>query len=724
MISSNRIIRKGERPLEGQRTNPYAFLRLGRITHVDNETNIVSITWLDSVGGSAQVPITSPMATKRSFMGGMPERNALVICGFTKQTQTSGRAQILTYLTDGYRDSLRFFLDRGNYDDRQNKVVEGDPTNELIDEYITSTVGHENTRSKRRKLYAGELEIQSADGSEINISEDLQLMNSNLNEITLRSADQNIIHNALNHTIISGGAKIINGLVTRNLKNDYTSIKQTDNMADESLVPFQTYITLGNGKRLFVVTADNLDFDNTDTTLTNQNGGGAFTELRTEVRELASGELNVTEEIAETDLDDFSTKPFITHVMGTLVGNDPTNRSQYGQVLRPRIFRSADATKADVGNDAVGNELYLRRTLATAYELSFNNYGEISHEFPNVRFQNQTKIAIDKQGHAFINLSASTTDHPLGAGRSLEFNSDGSIKMVVGMNTTKNESIDLYTMGGVSQKFGQNIDKHSLDLETDGAVYITVKGTDEDGFGMVTNVTGNVTETIAGNKTLDINGTYTIIANGTIDERIRGTKIESYINDKYITYGGDLIETIINKIESNVGSSHIVNISGDPLNSEAIANKINIVSGASEETILIGDKRLSITTGDYEENLTAGDKKVSISVGNYEVNVTSGDITVQTSLGSVTISGSSDVTVTGLNITNEASTTNTVKAGALVLIDGPVINFGEGATQPIVKGFELLSWLASHTHIHPMGPTGPAIIPPSAGILSTQSFVK
>jgi len=149
-----------------------------------------------------------------------------------------------------------------------------------------------------------------------------------------------------------------------------------------------------------------------------------------------------------------------------------------------------------------------------------------------------------------------------------------------------------------------------------------------------------------------------------------------------------------------------------------------ISTGDKELTIGLGSKRITIDSGSIEESISTGDKKINVSVGNYQLEIGTGDITVKTSVGSVTISGSSDVNISGLTVTNEASTQNLVKAGGVVLIDSPLIQLGNGATQPVPKGFELLSYLASHTHIHPMGPTGPPIITPPIGMLSTATFVK
>jgi len=717
----NRKIRPKEKPFYGQMVDQYKFLKVGKITRVDNEKGFVSLIWLDDVGGKAEVPIASPYASPRSFLGGMPEVGSVAVCGFSKQTQTTGKAQILHYLGGGYESALKFFLDHGNYSDEREFVVEADYTNATIDTLIEEKVNHGITRYKRRKIYPGDIQGESSAGSEIYLSDDLQLINSRLNEIELRAADQRIISNSLNNTIITGGAKITNGLISRNLKSDYTAFKASDNLDDFLL---RRHMILPNGKRYFTITADQKELDFTDTESLNQVGGGAFTEIRTELKELTSGVLNVTEETADTDIDTFS-KPYLTTIMGTNVGNDPTNTSTYGRVLRPQIFANEEDAFPSVGDEVVTGGAFRSRSVATAFELKFNHNGNLGVERTAFGFSNRTKFSIDKQGHTFINLSASTTDHPLGAGRSLEFNADGSLKMVIGANKNNGESMLLNTLGGVRVDLGENINRNSMELTMRGAYKLNILGKDEDNFSYISEINGDVKETIRGNKTLNIDGSYKIVANGVIDEQIRGTKLETYVNDKTVTYGGNYTGNILGKIENNISEAVVENISGDVLFPANLVKATNIISGTQVESIKIGDKKVTLNKGNSEENITIGNKTVNITTGNYALEIGTGAITINTAIGSVKISGSTDVEITGLNVKTEATKQNEVRAGVKAIIDALAIELGEGATQPAVLGYKLLAFLASHTHLDPIsGTTGPASSPPSFDMLSTITKLK
>ena len=72
----------------------------------------------------------------------------------------------------------------------------------------------------------------------------------------------------------------------------------------------------------------------------------------------------------------------------------------------------------------------------------------------------------------------------------------------------------------------------------------------------------------------------------------------------------------------------------------------------------------------------------------------------------------------------------TIKSSTKVVVEAPAIELVENAAQPLVLGNELMSFLnqlvqniMSHTHPHPLGPTGPPVPPPQAptpSLLSTK----
>jgi hypothetical protein len=52
------------------------------------------------------------------------------------------------------------------------------------------------------------------------------------------------------------------------------------------------------------------------------------------------------------------------------------------------------------------------------------------------------------------------------------------------------------------------------------------------------------------------------------------------------------------------------------------------------------------------------------------------------------------------------------------------VNLVDGADTPIVRGGDLVSWLAAHTHVDAMGGTGPPVQPIPPAVLSTDAKVK
>jgi hypothetical protein len=57
-------------------------------------------------------------------------------------------------------------------------------------------------------------------------------------------------------------------------------------------------------------------------------------------------------------------------------------------------------------------------------------------------------------------------------------------------------------------------------------------------------------------------------------------------------------------------------------------------------------------------------------------------------------------------------------------IDGAQVKNGENATASAVKGESLIQYLSTHTHTHPIAPTGPPATPPTSTLLATKVKVE
>jgi len=74
-----------------------------------------------------------------------------------------------------------------------------------------------------------------------------------------------------------------------------------------------------------------------------------------------------------------------------------------------------------------------------------------------------------------------------------------------------------------------------------------------------------------------------------------------------------------------------------------------------------------------------------------------------------------------VNVIAEGSVT--IAAQSVNLSSGGV-SLGSPAVASAVLGEQLLAWLATHTHSHPLGPTGPALVPPTPLLLSKSVKLK
>ena len=595
---------KYEDPNFGQFVDFYKFLQIGRITRVDNEKQAVDIQFQTNINQFTNIPLTNPFSTGRAFIGGMPEVGSYVICGFIKLTNKIGSPVIVSYLDPLYYHALNYIYEGG-------KSEGTDSISSIFDK-----IGYGIRRLKRRKIYPGDLDFESTQGSELLLDDGIILTDSKLNEIRFSAAERTIYTNSINNFLYTNAARILNGLISR--PNS----------------PHITPITMDNGQLLYIATANGKTIDT---------GGQALTEVRTEIREIANAVLDVVESYDDDDFADSTSQGrlLINQVLGTLVGNEKDRADRYGKILRPQIFTNTESNLISIDDMICTPDQYL--TLATAYQLLFRS---------------GTKFDIDKEGHTFVHLAASSVAHPLGAGRSLEFAADGSMKFVIGKSNLGNRSLELDTTGKVSMNFGFDTDTmSSCDWTLDRKLSITVKAPDANGYAKQEEYFGHVYETVHGNKTIDVDGELNIIVKGKIQEDIQGAKVENYVNDKMTNYGGNHQEIITKQKQSKLGEGAVTDIAsqGDTLNiiegdkTENLtlgSKSVTLVAGDSKETLLLGSHSVDLTVGDMSESLLKGDRKAAITLGNHSIDVSSGNITENVSLGdSKETVGSGDKTI-------------------------------------------------------------------------------
>jgi hypothetical protein len=656
------FIQRHEDPSFNQFVDFYKFLQIGRIVRVDNERNKVDIQFGSNPVLSKDIPITNPFFTGRAFIGGMPETGSLVICGFVKLTNKTGMPLIIGYLDNEYFRSMNYVYNNGKTSS-DVKEING----------IHDKVGWNIVRLKKRKQYPGDVGLESTHGSEIFLDDNIMISDSKLNEIILSSADRTIRFNSINNHLYTNAARILNGLIIR------------------PFAPTVDPVIMDNGLPLYIVT-DGPTIDK---------NGRAFTEVRTEVREVANAILDVVESYDSKDFADSTSKGqlLVSQLFGTLVGNEKQQMEKYGKVLRPQIF-TGDKVSVD---DLVckPNEFY---NLASAYQM---------------KFASGTKFDVDKEGHAFVHLAGSSTSHPLGANRSLEFAADGSIRLHIGKNNVGEKSIELNTTGKIVMNCGFDSESmKSCEWNLDRALYINVKAPDKSGFAKYETYAGNAYEHVLGDKTVEVDGSYHLIVKGKIQEDILGVKAENYVNDKMTNYGGNYQEIVVKQKQSKYGKGvktdiakdgdELTIIEGDKKETLTLGNKeVKLVSGDSKETLMLGNKEVSLTngsnketllkgnieesitlgdhkidvktgnitetikSGDSKEAITSGKKSINIKTGDFEVVITSGNITIKTTTGTVNMSSKTQkVTINGMTAVEIISATK-------VTVNAPMVELGK-----------------------------------------------
>ncbi|MDD5649713.1 MAG: hypothetical protein PHF86_04735 [Candidatus Nanoarchaeia archaeon] len=607
----------GENPYRGKKVDRTKFVRLAVVSRVDYETGYVDIVWLDNGNGNTQfIRLPSSHSSLRSCIRGMPEEGSVVICGWSRQTQTWEDPIILGFVDANLKHLLEYRLLR-------NKKT---PDNLKELKTIREKIGYNVTRGKRRKIYPGEIQIESTQGSELYLDDDVYISDSKLNEIEIRSSDKSIRFSSNQIYTSTQASRTWNGMIIREPGD-----------LDFSFQP----VTLPNGQKIQFVTNNGQPI---------YLGGKAFTEHRVELYELSDGIMKANEVNSGYDVD--SLAPYISFVMGTLVGNDKTDTAKYAKVLRPQIFGTPVATEfsLDYLECMPEENSFLASTL-------------------HFRHQSRAQFDIDKEGHLFTFFPASSGRHSLGPGRSWEAGFGGSVKLVIGAEETNNRSLFLDTKGGIRGTIGFDNEGKSSYIVAQKGLHFEVMGPANDGTSYLLKTTGKRVEYSDGNYNLEVTGNYTVTVHGKYKVESLGTREESYINDKNNLYGGSYKKIVIKDKQEQIGYNNVQKITGNierapgvftPALPNETSDEYSLTTGSRVETFINGNRKISILNGNIEENVVLGDIKRSIitkkevgfkdeiKIGDHVTSVTSGNKIEEVRVGSSTESittGDKNVTI-------------------------------------------------------------------------------
>ena len=666
-MAANHIPRRPAGYVKGKEltdTNEPFGLKIGLITRVDELNYKADIKVLTGGGERFEIDLTQAMAGPRSFWGGVPELNSLVILGYRRRHKQLYEAMILGYIPVGNRLGLKF--DPLAYDDPSSI----DPA----DQDLFNQVFGPQVRYKRLKLSPGDVGGMSASGSEFTLTKDVRMINRAGDLFELRDADRTLVAQSIHRVESEAGVFRISGPIRRSglflppdiFRSDGVTLKDapdperyfgrtilkrftTDGATVINAInDTTTYppVTYSNGRRAFYVSSTpGVDFEDIDT------GAGAepFTEWRMEIAHTTDCTQEVREEIDGFQMD---RRPvFIEHVLGTLVGNDTstdTGLQQYGQLLRPKLFDDFEgAKKGTFALEAVPRpptddiEAY---TTAGAYLLRINpppTTGPAGTADDISSFA----VAVSKQGKLFVNIPGSRVERYAGPTKnvSAEVNMDGALKMRLGASTPDGIALYLTLEGGAIFDFRGGASGVGLQFRTHSSVKWETQGSpDTDDVAWEENIqgvkntfcSGDNIQNVAGAKSTTVNGAYGVLADRYSLNAHSGTGIN--------TGGWDFVSS---------GKSQY-----------QYAQQV-------QETIVAGGRLTTILAGGQVETLAAGARSISVLGGAMSTNVAAGAYSVTAGAGAITLAATA-----GAVITTAGAAISTTAVGAITMTAGLAIN--------------------------------------------------
>lgn len=680
--------------------DPYG-IKLGVITRVDELEMICDVKILTGGGNRHEIDLTQGMAGPRSFWGGIPEVDSLVIIGFRRKHKQLYEAMILGYLPTGHRRALYF-----------DPVSPVDPS-EIgpEDAYLYSKIFNPQKRFKRLKMRPGDVGGMSSSGAEFVLSKSAKFCNRGGDLFELRDEDRTAVSQALHRVESEAGVFRLSGPARRSgtylppdIFSDGNTLKTEDDryFGQEVLNRYtdgtgDTYnffnnittyppVVFSNGRRGFYpATQPGVNFESID---------GAGSEVYTEDRLEMIHTTDLVQEVRE-EIDGFQMdrRPiYIERVLGTLVGNDTSTNDgirKYGQLLRPKIFEDFQATT----KGAFVTEAIARSPLDDVE--SYTTAGAYLFRItppPNPAGKNDTTsafaVAVSKQGKLFVNIPGSRVEkYNTGTKNvSAEVNMDGALKMRLGAAKPDNIALHLTLEGGAIFDFRGGADGVGLRFRTHSSYIIEAQGVqDNNNVAYSENLQGNreafssgdSTENVAGAKATTVNGGYSILSdrfsvNAQSGLGLNAGQLDVLVSGKtQYQYALQVLETIV-----------------------AGGRVSTILAGGVIETIALGAKTTSVLGGAMAINVPAGAYSVTVGSGAISMSTASGAISLAAAAGAVSMTAGLALSLTaGAAMTLTASTSVTVTAPQM-LVGSPAASLGvsRGApTQP--PGTPSLDWI-------------------------------
>jgi hypothetical protein len=673
-----------------------AGIKVGVVTRVDEVNLKADLKIITGGGDRFEIDLTQGMAGPRSFFGGVPEVNSIVIVGYRRIHKQLYDAVILGYLPTGNRSGLRF-----------DPFSVTDPSEISSDEVelYKSTFGT-TQRYKRLNLRPGDVGGMSAAGSELVLSKDVRMVNRAGDLLELRDVDRTFITQTIHRVESDAGLKRVSGPIRRGaafLPPDITgsdgailktpsdsyygrdelqaagpgvgsgteakfassSGRLLDLFNNTSEFPPVTY---SNGRRVhYPPTSPGVSIEGVDSI------ADAFVEDRIEISHTSDLSQEVIEEIDGFSMD--RRPPYIERVLGTVVGNDMTStrgQRQYAKILKPRLF--PDFLTRAPGKFSL-EEIDRQPTLPDFESVTVAGAMLFRMRPPRSVGESAFVAAVSKQGKLFLNIPASVQeDYPSGSKKvSAEANLEGALKMFIGANAPDRISVHATLEGGLHADIGRDAQGNAITMRFHSATKVQYEGNpNEDNLATSIEVRGVKQSSISGAENKVIEGSKQTIVSGAIKQQ--ADRINQNATSGFSGNYGELNQMVSGKSQYRYALQVLEDI--------ALGGKIStILAGGLTQTVLAGAITYSALAGAISFNAPAGAFSVTVGAGALSMTTGAGAVTLSTGAGAMSLTAGAGA----MSLTSGLAMNLT--AGLAISLLAPQILFGgPAAVLGVVRG--------------------------------------
>lgn len=675
------------------RADEFYLTKVGLITRVD-EVNLKADIKILSGGERFEIDLTQAMAGPRSFWGGIPEKNSIVILGYRRIHKSLFETVILGYLPVGHKSGARF--DPWAPDDPSTiEPGEADEAGTYA-KHLGGTL-----RYKRLQLKSGDVGGMSCRGAEFALTADVQMTNRAGDLFEIRDADRTLVQQSIHRIEGEAGIKRVSGPLRRSafylpddimqggtgrqLPDEATRLAsgyygqdelerlgpgdtlgtfpkfcQTDGKLQAVFNNYQEFIptTYSDGRKAhYPPTLVGVDIEDP------KGGADAFVEQRTELSHTTNMSQDVLEEVDGFNIDQRS--PYIEHVLGTLVGNDMFSTGglrQYGRLLKPKLFsdfRQLGPGKFELTNCKRGPLDDLEsQTAAGAYLFRIRP--------PRSNSDSCFAMAVTKEGKFLLQAPGSKVeDFPSGSNNlSGEVSLEGALKVFLGASNPDKVSLFLNFLGGISGEIGHDAAGRAIDIKYRSAVrteYKTTTPTDDttgsSGVGGVAFeqiIKGGHRVAVVGKSTQQFSSAQVTVDGG------YQAQCDRYSLNAFGGFSGNYGE--LNQL-----------VAGKSQLNYALQVLETIVAGGKITTVLAGGLTQTVTAGAITTTAAAGATTFNNPAGAFTVNVGAGAISLTTGAGAVSLA------------TASGAMSLAAAAGAMSLSAGLAVNITAGVAFSVVS---------------------------------------